>query len=110
MTFGEKLTYCRKQKKISQSALGKISNISGDIIGKYERDEMKPSIETAKKISDALAVTLDYLVGNAKMQIIDKDMFKKIEIINQMPNEFREHIMYFIDIAIKDYKTRQAYS
>jgi transcriptional regulator with XRE-family HTH domain len=39
---------------------------SGDIIDKYERDEIKPSIDTATKIADALNVTLDYLVKDAE--------------------------------------------
>ena len=37
MTFGERITYARKQKKMTQSDLGKMVGTSGDIIGKYER-------------------------------------------------------------------------
>lgn len=110
MTFGEKLAYSRKQKKMSQSALGKASNISGDIIGKYERDEMKPSIETAKKIANALSISLDYLVGDAEMKITDKEMLKRMELVCQMPQELKEHIIHFIDMAIRDYKAKKAYS
>lgn len=40
MTFGQKLSFCRKEKKLSQAELGKFSGISGNIIGKYERDKM----------------------------------------------------------------------
>ena len=36
MTFGEKITYARKQKKMTQGDLGKAVGTSGDIIGKYE--------------------------------------------------------------------------
>ncbi len=110
MTFGEKIAYSRKQKKISQSALGKISNVSGDIIGKYERDEMKPSIDTAKKIANAMDISLDYLVGDAKIKVIDKEMLKRIEIVNQMPQEVRKHIIHFIDMSIRDCKAKKAYS
>jgi transcriptional regulator with XRE-family HTH domain len=42
MTFGEKTTYARKQKKMTQGDLGKAVGTSGDIIGKYERYEIKP--------------------------------------------------------------------
>ena len=45
--------------------LGKAVGTSGVIIGKYERDEIKPSIDTASRIADALGVTLDYLVKDA---------------------------------------------
>ena len=60
MTFGQKMAFCRKEKKISQAEIGKRAGINGDIVGKYERDEMKPSIDTAKKLADALEVSLDY--------------------------------------------------
>lgn len=45
--------------------MGKAVGTSGVIIGKYERDEIKPSIDTASRIADALGVTLDYLVKDA---------------------------------------------
>lgn len=41
------------------------------MIGKYEREEAVPSIDAAKKIADALEVSLDYLVGegiNSKLE------------------------------------------
>ena len=110
MTFGEKLSYCRKQKKLSQNELGKLSKVSGDIVGKYERDEMKPSIETARRLAEGLAVSLDYLVGDGEMKVIDKEMLTRLENINAMPHELKNHVLHFIDMAIRDSKTRQAYS
>ncbi len=62
MNFGEKMTLIRKQKKLSQAELGKRSGINCDIVGEYERNEMKPSIETAKKLADSLGVLINYLV------------------------------------------------
>jgi len=47
---------------MTQNDLGKAVGASGDIIGKYERNEIKTSIDTAAKIADALEVSLDYLV------------------------------------------------
>jgi transcriptional regulator with XRE-family HTH domain len=43
MTFGEKINYSRKQKKMTQGDLGKAVGTSGDFIGKYKRKEIKPS-------------------------------------------------------------------
>ena len=42
---------------MTQAGLGKTVGTSGDIIDTYERDEIKPSIDTAAKISDALNIT-----------------------------------------------------
>jgi transcriptional regulator with XRE-family HTH domain len=101
MTFGQKLGFCRKEKNLSQVELGKLSCINGDIIGKYERDEMKPSIETAKKISDALAVSLDYLVGNGDLKVVDKKTMQRLEDLEKLQKEDKVHIFYALDNLIK---------
>ena len=53
----------REKKEWSQTDLADQSTVSRVMIGKYERGEAVPSIEAAKKIADALGVSLDYLVG-----------------------------------------------
>ncbi|WP_227626069.1 helix-turn-helix domain-containing protein [Geofilum rubicundum] len=106
MNFGEKMTLIRKQKKLSQAELGKRSGINGDIVGKYERNEMKPSIETAKKLADALEVSLDYLVGDGDLKILDKKTLKRLEDIENLPDEDRTNIFYTIDNLIKAAKLK----
>lgn len=101
MTFGQKMSFCRKEKKLSQAELGKQSGINGDIIGKYERDEMKPSIETAKKLADALAVSLDYLVGDGDLKVVDKKTMQRLEDIDKLPMEDKAHIFYALDNLIR---------
>jgi len=106
MTFGQKMSFCRKEKKLSQAELGKLSGINGDIIGKYERDEMKPSIETAKKLADALAVSLDYLVGDGDLKVLDKKTLQRLEDINKLPQDDKVHIFYTLDNLIKAAKLK----
>jgi ribosome-binding protein aMBF1 (putative translation factor) len=60
MTFGEHITTLRRRKGLSQGDLGKAVGTSADIIGKYERNEVKPSIEVAAKIADALEVVVRF--------------------------------------------------
>ena len=106
MTFGQKLSYCRKNKKLSQAELGKLSGINGDIIGKYERDEMKPSIETAKKLSDALSVSLDYLVGDGDLKVMDKKTLQRLDDIAKLPEADKQNIFYTLDNLIKAAKIK----
>jgi len=70
---------------------------SGDIIGKYERDEIKPSIDTAAKVADALGVTLDYLVKDAEYQNIDQDALTRLKLIEKLPQEERSHLFATMD-------------
>jgi transcriptional regulator with XRE-family HTH domain len=44
MTSGQQITVLRKKKGLSQADLGKLVETSGDIIGRYERGEVKPSM------------------------------------------------------------------
>lgn len=110
MTFGQKITMLRKQKKIRQTDLGRMVGTSGDIIGKYERDETWPSIEMASKIADGLGVTLDFLVKDGEYEQIDKTTLNRLKEIEKLPEELKEKIYFFIDVAVRDFKTSQAYS
>jgi transcriptional regulator with XRE-family HTH domain len=56
------------------------------MIGKYERDEVKPSIEVAAKIADALEVSLDYLVGKTSVEV-DSKTLKRLQDIQNLMNK-----------------------
>lgn len=109
MTFGEQITTLRKRKSISQSELGKTVGTSGDIIGKYERDEVKPSIEVASKIADALEVSLDFLVGKTNVEI-DSKTLKRLQDIQKLNEQDKTHIFELLDAFLRDRKTKKAYA
>ena len=105
MSLGEQITKLRKQKKLSQNELGKKAGTSGDIIGRYERNEVIPSIEVAAKIADILKVSLDFLVGKVNVEV-DNQLLKRILDIQQMEQEDKEHILYTLDALIKSVKLK----
>lgn len=67
MIISNNITRLRKEKNLSREDLGSIVGTSGAVIGRYERNEITPSVEIANKIARALEVSLDYLVGNNTM-------------------------------------------
>lgn len=99
MLFGDRLTQVRKKKKLSQSEIGKILGIDGDAYGRYERNEVKPSIEMATKIAEALKVSLDYLVGKTDLEL-DNDTLKRVQDISKLPEKEKEHVYAFLDAFI----------
>jgi len=105
MTLGEQITKLRKQKKFSQNDLGKKIGTSGDIIGRYERDEVKPSIEVAAKIADVLEVSLDFLIGKVAVEV-DNKLLKRVIEVQQMNDDDKEHILYTLDALIKNVKLK----
>lgn len=111
-SFGKKLRECRETKGISQNEVAKLLNTNHSIIGKYERDEVKPTVDVVKKLADTLDTTVGYLLGETQDQNIlkDQDMLKRLNDINELPDKDKENILYTMDGLIRDAKTRQAYS
>ena len=110
MTFADKLSLARKQKKIRQAGLGKLVGTSGEIIGKYERGENSPSVEMALKMAKAFGVTVDFLLGEVEYASYDKDTVERINNIQKMDNETRSILFNVIDTYIQNYKTKQAFA
>lgn len=109
MTIGEHILILRKKHGLSQAALGKKVDTSGDIIGRYERDIMTPSIDVIIKIADALNVSIDYLVGNTDLEL-DSNVLKRVEEVSKLSNEEKDKIFMVIDALIRDFKAKKAYS
>jgi len=109
MLFGERLAAIRKIKKVSQEELAKMIGVHAPVIGRYERGEVKPSIEVATKIANALEVSLDYLVGNSDLQL-DQVVIRRVIDIQRLKDEDKKHLFVMIDAFLRDAKTRQAYS
>jgi transcriptional regulator with XRE-family HTH domain len=107
--FGIRLVNIRKEKKIGQAELAKSIGIHANVLGRYEREEAKPSIDTATKLADALNVSLDFLVGKTNLEI-DNEIRDKILTIQRLPDKEKEHIIFAIDAMIRDAKARQAYN
>ena len=57
---------CREEKGFSQAELAKQIDAYHSIIGKYERDEVKPTIDMVKKLADVLDTTWGISWGRPK--------------------------------------------
>lgn len=109
MSFGENVASARKQKGFSQDELAKKVGTISVTIGRYERNEIKPSIDIATKIADALDMSLDYLVGNSDA-VLEKSLVKKITEIQKLPEDDKICVHRMLDAFLRDFKAKQAYS
>jgi transcriptional regulator with XRE-family HTH domain len=111
-TFGKRLRECRDAKKLSQQDIAKKMKTSYTVIGKYERDEMIPSIEVAKTLAQLLETTVGYLLGEVKLSNTFKDpaMLKRLNEISDLPEKDKEHILYTIDGLLQNVKTKSAFA
>ncbi len=109
MNFGDNMMLLRKKKKLSQAALGRMIGTSGDVIGRYERGDITPSIEVVSKIADALETSVDYLIGKTNL-LLDKDAIDRLVRISELNQDNKDFILNMIDMALRDFNTKKEYA
>jgi len=109
MSFGQRLLELRKIKGLSQSELAQQLGIHKNVLGEYEREEVKPSIDIAIRIADFMTVSLDFLVGKVDKEI-DKNIVDKVMTIQNLPEKDQDYIIFTLDASIRDAKSRFAYA
>lgn len=109
MLFGERLAIVRKKKKVSQDELAKAIGAHAPVIGRYERNEVKPSIEVATKMAEVLEVSLDYLAGLAEFEL-DSTITKKILSIQALNEDDKLMVFKTLDALLRDAKARKTYA
>ena len=92
MNTGEKIKQRRKELKITQSALEKLTGITVSAIQKYEYGKMKPKIEQLQKLATALKC--------APIDLLDDDvsLFNKWNVELNAP-VLREQIALLEQVA-----------
>jgi len=107
-TYGKRMAALRKERKMTQDELAKLLNTSISVIGRYERDEMTPSVEVAKKIAGFLDTTVGYLLGETDKADLFKDpkMLKRLSELDKMEKEDKKHILHVLDGFIKSVKLK----
>ena len=108
--FAKLIQQLRKERGWSQPDLGEKSGISWQIIGRYEREEITPSIEVARKMAEAFNVLVDYLVSDRDLpDSLNGDMIARLRSLDELPLEDKDRILSLVDIMIRDTKAREAY-
>lgn len=107
-TFGKKLKECREAKGLSQAKLAKEVGLHHSIIGRYEREEAKPTIDVVKRLANILDTTVGYLLGETEDRNLLKDpaMLKRLNEIEKMDLEDKKHILHVLDGFIKSVKLK----
>lgn len=112
ISFGKKLAVLRKERKLSQTDLANKLNTSVSVISRYERDEMTPSIETAKKLANLLGTTVGYLLGETEEDDLLKDpkMLSRLKELKSFTEKEIEQVYFNLDAVIREIKNRKTYS
>jgi len=102
MTFGQRVTIARKQKGLTQSELGTKVGTSGNIVSKYERDFITPSIDVAAKIAEVLETSIDYLVRGISPEggVVSSDDKLQLQQFDLLSAEDKVHVLAVLDAFV----------
>ncbi|SCJ48092.1 HTH-type transcriptional regulator immR [uncultured Eubacterium sp.] len=90
--FGQRLRELREQRHLSQEAMGKIVGRSKPVISSYENNLKEPPLEVLKNIAGFYNVSLDYLVGFEKKEMVSVEGLTESQkgIIHSLVFEFHD--------------------
>ncbi|WP_435261223.1 helix-turn-helix domain-containing protein [Tenacibaculum sp. nBUS_03] len=86
------------------------SGVNNKSLSRYELGSSIPPADALKAIADALAVSADTLLSDDVTTIKDKELLKRFQIIQEMTGEDKAMIIKFLDLNIRDFNAKKAYS
>lgn len=63
--FGQRIKEIRQERGLTQAQFAELISTTQSTVGKYEREELQPNVETIVKICKLFEVSADYLFGLA---------------------------------------------
>lgn len=94
MLIGERVKRLRKEKKLTQKALGEKVGISRSYLADIEGNRYNPSADTIKALATALSVDVNYFLTDDETQLPlltlkdEKDIAKDLEeIMSKLENQ-----------------------
>lgn len=101
MNFGQRVAIVRKQRGLTQGELGeRIGGTSGDMVSKYERGSMTPSIDVAAKMARALDVSLDSLVFGIVDTRNPDQLEAQLQQLSNLSAEDKAHVIAVIEAFV----------
>lgn len=79
-------------------------------LSRYELGTSIPPADALKAIADALEVSADALLSDNLTILKDMELLRKFEVIQEVTGEPRQVVIAFLDMVIRDFKTKQAYT
>jgi transcriptional regulator with XRE-family HTH domain len=101
--LGENIRKERKRQLLTIEQLAEKAGITDNFLGKIERGEGTPSLQTIDSIACALDVGIDFLNGNVLHNTEHKFITSIIEI-NGLSEDSKERFIDFISTNIKYFK------
>jgi len=106
MPFPNRLAETRKERGLTQEALGESVGLTKLQIYRYEKGTSQPTLDVLKKIAVTLHVSLDELVFDATERDPTEDLKLRFELIQGMSEEDQKTIKSLLDGMILKHQTK----
>lgn len=105
MSIGERIKAKRKQSKLTQTELGKLVNVSSQVISNWERGYSEPNHDDVARLAIELDCSTEYLHGissgkppSRDILVAGKEISLSIEEL-ELFNELKKHPVMFHDLT-----------
>ena len=110
MTIAEGIRLYSQHKGFSQAQLAEKSQANNKSLSRYELGSSIPPAVTLKNSADFLGVSSDALLNDDTVAEKYKDLLQKFEVIEEMNEDDKIIVNRFLDLTIRDFKTKQPYA
>ncbi len=106
MTLGDRIKRLRQGRNWSQTQLAQRLDVHQKQVSGYERNVHVPSVEVLIRLAELLDVSLDYLAfedrddTRSASQIADRDLLRKMEEVDKLPEADKTTIKAVLDSFI----------
>jgi transcriptional regulator with XRE-family HTH domain len=97
MEFADRLSALRKERGLTQQALGDLAGVHMMQVHRYEAGASQPSIEVLKKLARALRVTTDELLFEKGERGPDDELRLQFEAISRLDENEKHTVIEVLD-------------
>ena len=110
--FAKRLKEARMARGYTQVRLSEMCGLPSNGVAKYETEVIIPSIETLKKLAEALEVSADYFVfDQAKMEgvpkIQDPALYERYFVLESLTEEERTAALFLLDSLVARHRVQE---
>ena len=105
---GDRIKESRENQGLSKTKLAEKTGLTLSAISQFESGERDPSLESLKKLADALQVSADYIMG-IKEEISDQNILATFRGLQKMTEDDKKEMLNFMQFlkAKKEFKTKK---
>ncbi|MCG8320026.1 MAG: hypothetical protein MI921_11025 [Cytophagales bacterium] len=63
-----------------------------------------------KTLAKVFNVSVDFLIGEGELSSYDEEVLKRIEDIERLDPDTKQHLFFLIDNVIQNFKTKKAFA